>query len=177
MNKNRKKILAISGSTRSNSTTETLLNVIAKLSKENLEIHIYSKIAELPHFNPDLDTEEAPQIITEFRELVKASDGVIICTPEYVFSLPGTLKNALEWTVSTTVFSDKPVGLIVASLGGEKAYESLILIMETLGAKIPNDAKLLIQGSRSKVSQEGKITDSDTLQKIHQLINTFINYG
>ncbi len=63
----------------------------------------------------DLDGENPPEAVLAFRKQIAAADGVLICTPEYVFTLPGSLKNALEWCVSTTIFSQKPTGLITAS--------------------------------------------------------------
>ncbi len=148
--------MAISGSTRKDSSNESILQTIKEVYKDLLDVELYEDIAELPHFNPDPNLEEVPRPVIEFRERVDQADGVIICSPEYVFSLPAVLKNALEWTVATVVFSDKPVALIIASGLGEKAYEQLILIMKTLQSKIEN-ATLLLQGVRSKVNSEGKI--------------------
>ena len=105
---------------------------------------------------------------------IEAADGIIICTPEYVFSLPGVLKNALEWTVSTTIFSGKPAALIVASGQGEKAYEALILIMNTLGAKVGEYAKLLIPGARSKINTQGHISDELTAKELDRLIQALL---
>jgi NAD(P)H-dependent FMN reductase len=105
---------------------------------------------------------------------IEEASGVVICTPEYVFSLPGTLKNALDWTVSTTVFSDKPVAIITASSSGKKAHESLELVMKTLGAKIGQKSKLLIQGVRSKINSEGKISDEATWKEIKELCDSFV---
>ncbi len=168
-----KKILAISGSTRVNSTNETILKTIASLQPERLQVEIYTRTAELPHFNPDLDNDNVAIQIKELREKISQSDGVIICTPEYVFSLPGALKNAIEWMVSTTVFSDKPAALIVASGLGDKAYESLNLIMNTLGAKIGPSTNLLIRGARSKFKPQA--IDDATLQGLKKLTTSFIN--
>ena len=150
--------MAISGSTRKDSSNESILQTIKEVYRDRLMCSIYEDIAELPHFNPDPNLEEVPPPVIEFRELVDQADGVIICSPEYVFSLPAVLKNALEWTVSTVVFSDKPVALIIASGLGEKAYEQLILIMKTLQSKIGENATLLLQGIRSKVNSEVKST-------------------
>jgi len=166
----RKNILAISGSTRSHSTNESILKIIAELFRESLDVQFFS-IAELPHFNPDLDKEEVPLSVKSFRELINHADGILICTPEYVFSLPGALKNAIEWTVSTTVFSDKPAALIVASSMGEKAMESLNLIMKTLGAKIDGNT-LLISGARAKVNKQGEM-ETGALAEIKALMNSF----
>lgn len=174
MNNERKKIVAISGSTRENSTNESILKAIYDLYSDTLDIEIYSNISDLPHFNPDLDNENVPAVIKDFRALIDNSDGVIICTPEYVFSLPGSLKNAIEWTVSTTIFSDKPLAVIVASSLGEKAYESLILIMNTLQVRLGERSKLLIKGARSKFNDKGQITDKNTFEEIDILIKSFI---
>jgi chromate reductase len=165
-----KKILAISGSTRKNSSNFRLLKKIAALSTNIFEVTIFDKLDQLPHFNPDL---EAPSEIIELRNLVDSADGVIICTPEYVFSLPGSLKNAIEWCVATTVFSNKSVGLITASASGEKGHESLQLIMSTLEAKFDEETTLLIKGIKGKVDAEGEITDPETFQKIRDFIGTF----
>ena len=171
----KKKILAISGSIRKNSSNESILQTIKDVYSETLDIQLYHGIAELPHFNPDPDIEEIPLSVITFRELVDQADGVIICSPEYVFSLPAVLKNALEWTVATIVFSDKPVALIIASGLGEKALEQLILIMKTLQAKIGESATLILQGARSKINSYGKITDPKAIDEIDKLIHSFMS--
>ncbi|WP_369410652.1 NADPH-dependent FMN reductase [Flavobacterium taihuense] len=89
-------MFAISGSTRSNSSNLKILKQIAELSKDLFEVNIFEGLAEIPHFNPDLNNENPPQQVTNFRNKIQEANGIIICTPEYVFSLPGSLKNALE---------------------------------------------------------------------------------
>jgi chromate reductase len=169
-----KKVFAICGSTRSNSSNLQLLNAIKELYINELDIEIYNSLFEMPHFNPDLQDDAIPSIIHHFRNSIKTADGVLICTPEYVFSLPGVLKNAIEWTIATTVFSEKPVALITASGLGQKAHESLLLIMKTIYASYTEDTQLLISGARTKVS-ESRITDDETLSHIQTLMNSFIN--
>jgi NAD(P)H-dependent FMN reductase len=171
--KSTKKIFAISGSTRSNSSNLKILKQIAELSKALFELKIFEGLAEIPHFNPDLDTENPPQQVTSLRNEIQEADGVIICSPEYVFSLPGSLKNALEWCVSTTIFSKKKVGLITASASGEKGHEELQLIMKTIEAHFNEDTSLLIQGVRGKVNAEGTIVDNLTLKQIQKFITEF----
>lgn len=149
------------------------MRLIASLYENDLDVKIFKEITRLPHFNPDVTDEGLSISVKNFREAIAESDGVIICTPEYVFSLPGTLKNALEWTVSTTVFSEKPVSLIVASGLGEKTFESLNLIMKTLGARIEEQATLLIQGARAKFKQDQPL-DDQTLADVKRLITSFM---
>jgi len=175
MNKEKRKVFAISGSTRAHSSNEVILKLIAGLYQDELDVHIYDQLARLPHFNPDVDDDHVEQSVANFRALIDSADGVLICTPEYVFSLPGALKNALEWTVSTTVFSEKPFAFIVASGLGEKTFESLALIMNTiLQYKIDDDAKLLIQGARAKINSNGDVADPKVLQDIRQVVDALI---
>jgi chromate reductase, NAD(P)H dehydrogenase (quinone) len=165
----RKKILAISGSTRSASVNLHILQAITEMYREAADWTVYQAIDRLPHFNPDLDKEPLPQAVAELRNLIASSDAILICTPEYVFSLPGSLKNAIEWMVSTTLFTDKPAALITASSSGTKAMEALTLIMQTVGVSLGNNGTLLIQAPKTKISREGIITDPATLAQIRAL--------
>jgi NAD(P)H-dependent FMN reductase len=169
----RKKILAILGSTRQNSSNELILNYIQSKYADRFDVKIYKELAELPHFNPDVPDDGIHENVRAFRNEITNSDGVIICTPEYVFNLPGTLKNALEWTVSTTVFSDKPVAIIVASGLGEKTFESLNLIMRTLGARFGEQSTILIQGARAKLRSQ--TPDEDTRSNIDALMKSLMD--
>lgn len=168
---NRKRILAISGSTRKYSSNEKLIDFIQRSAKDIFDVTIFD-ISELPYFNQDIDNGKVPESVTGFRKAIESSDGILICTPEYVFSIPGILKNAIEWTVSTVVFSDKPVAVITASSSGIKSHESLVLVMKTVGAKLTDDSTLLIQGIKSKLNENGEIKDEITLQKINKVIQS-----
>ncbi len=172
---NRKKILAICGSTKTNSTNELILRQIAKLYGESFDFEIHLNIADLPHFNPDLDNDEVPDSVKEFREYIEKADGVIISTPEYVFSLPGSLKNAIEWTVSTTIFFDKPTAFIIAAASGEKAFDSLELILQTIGANVSEHSKLIIKAAKVKLNLSKEITDKAVLEAIDKLIKSLAN--
>ncbi|WP_291140827.1 NADPH-dependent FMN reductase [Flavobacterium sp. UBA7680] len=169
------KIVAITGSTRKNSSNFKILKHISEHIKPNFEVEIFEDLDRIPHFNPDLDTENPPEEIRLFRNKIMEADGIIICTPEYVFSLPGSLKNALEWCVSTTIFSNKKVGLITASASGEMGHEQLLLIMKTLEAKFNDNTQLLIQGIRGKIDAEGKIINEETEIALQNFINNFEN--
>jgi chromate reductase, NAD(P)H dehydrogenase (quinone) len=169
----KKKILAICGSTRAQSANLSIIQYVGELLADEVEMKIYSELSALPHFNPDLDKERAPDIVETLREKIKDADGILICTPEYVFSLPGALKNALEWCVSTNIFSEKPVALITASASGTKAHESLQLVMKTIGANIQQETNLLIQGAKGKVNDK-EITDTVTAEKLKRLSLSFL---
>lgn len=170
-----KSILAISGSTRKQSVNLFILQAIAALYKEQMQVEIYADIDQLPHFNPDLDKDPVPPAVDALRRKMEAADGIIICTPEYVFSLPGSLKNAIEWMVSTTILTNKPAALITASSSGQKAQESLNLVMRTVGVKLAANGSLLIQAPKTKVNEHGDIIDDATLAAVKKLIDDFLS--
>jgi len=165
----KKKVLAISGSTKSKSSSLSILEFLARRFKEEIEFNIYNKIAALPHFNPELE-EQLPDSVFELRRLIKESDGILFCTPEYVFSLPGSLKNLIEWNVSTVLFSAKPVAMIVAAASGKKAFESLDLILNTIESSLANESKLLIQGAKGKIDSNGDIPNEEVVSNLEKVV-------
>ena len=168
----KKNILAICGSTRERSANKDIIHAITQLGQEHFTVTNFD-ISILPHFNQDVTNENVPTSVIQFREAIHKADGVLICTPEYVFSLPGIFKNAIEWTVSTTVFSDKSTALITASSSGEKAHESLLLVMNTLGIKTNDHLCLLISGVKSKLNETGEVIDEKLRNKLKRLIIAF----
>jgi NAD(P)H-dependent FMN reductase len=169
----KKKVVAICGSTRTQSVNLSIIQYVGRLLSAEVEFEIYNELSLLPHFNPDLDKERAPDIVETLRDKIRDADGVLICTPEYVFSLPGALKNAIEWCVSTTIFSEKPVALITASASGAKAHESLQLVMKTIYADMTEETQLLIQGAKGKVNNNGEVTDALTAEQLNKLAKAF----
>ncbi len=170
-----KNIFVIIGSASRNSANEKLVSNLAILTKDVFILNIFKELKTLPHFDPELSAADTPIEVTEFRKNIKNADAVIICTPEYIFSIPSGLKNGIEWCVSTTVFSNKPIGLITASLSGEKGHEELQLIMKTLMAKFTDETTLLIRGIKSKINESGQITDNRTHKNFIKFIEAFKN--
>ena len=171
------KIVAISGSLRTASSNTSILHALAKMSPGNIEINIYSGIDELPFFSPERDTEAAYPAVEAFRKTLQAADAVIICTPEYAFGVPGVLKNALDWTVSSGDFSKKPLALISASplyAGADKAHASLMLTFTALDALITEKTKLIIPFVYKKINSDAVITDEETKQQLYLLLQSLI---
>ena len=166
----RPKILAICGSTRKNSVNEVILNFLKLKFQKKADIEVFTDLATLPHFNPDQTVENIPLVVSNWQSKIESADAVIFCTPEYVFSLPGSLKNSIEWTVGTTVFSGKPVGVIVASGLGEKAFESLLLILKTIEAKVDDSGSILISGARGIIDEKGEIKDEAIVKKLDEMM-------
>jgi NAD(P)H-dependent FMN reductase len=170
-----KRILAIPGSLRAGSTNHNILKYLGALVSADVDYSIYNNLALIPPFDPGNDDDYPPEPVFELRELLKQADGVIICTPEYAFGVPGQLKNMLDWTVSSGSFSEKPVALITASLGGEAAHAAMLLILGALNAQVADGAKLNISLIRSKMDGKGNVADNDTLQSLNVVLETFLS--
>jgi chromate reductase len=167
-------ILAMSGSLRASSNNTRLLRATGALAPEGMVFTIFDGLADLPHFSPDLDGADPPLSVHNLRKLLQAVDGVLICTPEYAFGVPGALKNALDWTVSSGEFYGKPVAIISASpspTGGDKAHASLLLTMNALGAHVPTGGKLMIPAIGKKLHANGEVSDLETRQALRSVLD------
>ncbi|MFB7160063.1 NADPH-dependent FMN reductase [Lysinibacillus sp. NPDC056232] len=172
-----KKIIAISGSIREGSSNTNILKALAAFIPESIDYSIYNGIQDLPHFNPDIDGTEPPAVVESFRKTLAESDALIICTPEYAKSVPGVLKNALEWLVSSAELYKKPVAVITASpaiTGGDKAHESLLLTLGMLDTNIVEDGSLLVPSVGTKFNDNATVKDESTKQSLIDLINSLV---
>jgi chromate reductase, NAD(P)H dehydrogenase (quinone) len=168
----KKKILVLLGSTKWDSVNQKIVDYFVEKTKAFFDVKIYP-LSILPYFNPDLETDLLPDSVRDFREKIEQADGVLVSTPEYVFSIPGILKNALEWTVSTIVFNEKPTAIITAASSGNAAHESIQLILKTIGANFDENCAILIQSPKSKMNIHGDITDTKTIDLLANLILNF----
>lgn len=166
-----KKIVIIIGSASENSSNLKLMEQVLK-KVDQADFKIYDDLSVLPHFDTALTDNNTPEEVLKIRKAIKDSVGVIFSTPEYIFSIPGRLKNLLEWCVSTTVFSDKPTAVITASASGEKGHEELLLILKTLGAVTDDKHQVLIKGIKGKFDSNG-LLESNTFAKVAELVTDF----
>ena len=137
-------ILAISGSLRSGSSNTAVLQAAKRVAPEGTEVVIYGGLADLPHFNPDLGNEEVAPSVTDFRQQMKRSDAVLLSSPEYAHGVPGTLKNALDWLVSSGETVSKPFALINTSPRSVHAQASLREILTTMAAGVVPAASITL---------------------------------
>lgn len=168
------KIAAISGSLRAGSTNTALVRAAAALAPEGMTLTLYEGLADLPHFSPELDGEDAPVPAAEWRALLAASDGALFCTPEYAFGMPGSLKNALDWIVTSGELWRKPTIALSASpsaRGGEKAHAALLLSLTALEAEIVAEGSLNIPFVTTKVTKSGELTDALTAQALRSALD------
>jgi chromate reductase len=168
-------ILAICGSLRPESSNMAILKALSSWLPANTQYQIYDNIGKLPHFDPTLNHDNTPEEVNRLRQLIAKADGVVICSPEYAFGIPGSLKNALDWTVSSGEFTDKPVAIITASSSGEKAHEALLTVMNVITGRVPGSSTLLIPYVRTKVTN-GIITDGETTVKLQAVIASLLHH-
>lgn len=172
-----KKILAISGSLRSTSSNTNILRTLVGLAPEHT-IEIYEGIGNLPHFNPEIDDERELISVQNWRNHLQAADAVIFCTPEYAHGVPGVLKNALDWIVSSGEFMHKPTAVISASPspdGGEKANASLVQTLKMMMAEINNRSILCIPAVSAKLNKNGDVIDLETTNLLQSLLDHLQN--
>ena len=140
------KLVGISGSLRAGSSNAAVLRAAAKLAPPDITIDVWEGLGGLPHFNPDLDQEDPPQPVREFRERLRSADGVIISSPEYAHGMPGALKNALDWLASDGTLIDKPVVIVtIAPTYGEFAHAQLVEVLTTMSWNVLTGAWLMLR--------------------------------
>jgi chromate reductase len=138
------RILAVSGSLRAASLNTAVLTAGSMLAPPETKIVFYSGLADLPAFNPDLDTGEPPRPVQILRHEIGRADGLLISAPEYARGLPGSLKNALDWLVSSSEFPGKPIALINTSPRSVDAQIQLRLILTTMSARLIDEASITL---------------------------------
>lgn len=163
------RILAIAGSLRAQSSNALLVSAIAHLAPEAV-LNIYKDLGDLPLFSPDTDTD-SPQSVTNFRSQISEAEAVIICTPEYAYGMPGSLKNALDWLVSSASLYQKPVAAISASpseRGGDRALAWLLQTLTALDANVPAEAAFSVPFVREKLEGD-RLIDKAIVEKVYAM--------
>ncbi|MBS1528342.1 MAG: NAD(P)H-dependent oxidoreductase [Bacteroidetes bacterium] len=169
-----KNILAIPGSLRAGSSNHSILEYFGDLMPPEISYTIYDGLRNIPAFDPALDDETPPTGVADLRAQLNGAHAIIICTPEYAHGVPGALKNALDWMVSSGSFSGKPVALITASTGGEDAHEAMIKILNAIDATLSPETMLLIPFIRTKIT-ERNIVDPDVTLKLQHVLKHLLD--
>ncbi|WP_324188404.1 NADPH-dependent FMN reductase [Nocardia higoensis] len=155
------RILLISGSTREGSTNTAALRTVAADATGEVRVRLYGGLREVPAFVPGADPGQFPAVVA-LRAALAWADAVLISTPEYAGTLPGALKNLLDWTVGTADLYEKPVAwLAVAPAGrGEGATSTLASVLGYVGARVVRAACLSSQVLASEIGDDGLVTSA-----------------
>ncbi|QEU91603.1 NADPH-dependent FMN reductase [Streptomyces kanamyceticus] len=154
-------ILLLSGSMRSGSSNELVLRTARAAAPEGIRAVLYEGLGSLPHFNPDDDGDPLPAPVAELRAAIDGAAAVLVCTPEYAGTLPGSFKNLLDWTVGGTEIGDKPVAWVNAAAPGrgEGATATLRSVLGYTGAAVVEEACVRLQVDRGSLDEDGLIGD------------------
>ena len=168
----RVRCLAISGSLRKHSSNSNLLKAAQQCAPPGVQIDIYDGLADLPHFNPDLDptVHESVQCLIE---KMRSADGLIVSTPEYAHGIPGSLKNALDWLVNTDAFIEKPFVLLNISARSAFAQQSLIEVLKTMSGIEVEGASATIPLLGKSVAPSAILEDPNFRETIQKSIEVF----
>lgn len=172
------KIIGITGSLRKNSTNSGLLRAALPLLPDNLELEI-ADISGLPNYNGDVDSAGPPEVVVKLCEKIKNADGLLISTPEYNYSIPGFLKNVIDWVSRSPLkpFNEKPLAIMGATgglVGGTARAQIHLRGIAVYVNMIPmNKPELLIANSREKFDSDGNLTDEKTLQHLKIFLESF----
>lgn len=128
------RILAICGSLQAKSKNLALLSAAARLAPPGVELELFDGLRDLPHFNPDVEADGVPESVLRLRQALADSDAVLIASPEYGFSLPGALKNAIDWVIGSGQLEGKVVAITAAVPGPERGRRGLQALRDTLSA-------------------------------------------
>jgi chromate reductase len=172
------KIVAISGSLRSGSHNGALLRAAAEEAPRNVEIERWHGVKGIPPFDQDDELDPSLAVQT-LRDAVLSADAVLFATPEYNSSIPGALKNALDWAsrpVATNVFRNKPVAVIGASagaFGAVWAQAELRKVLSTMGARVA-EVELAVGHAHEKLDQGGELIDGAVRQELRDAVSALV---
>jgi chromate reductase, NAD(P)H dehydrogenase (quinone) len=173
------RVLAISGSLRAASNSTALLRALREEAPEDVEVILWDGLKAIPPYDQDDDVIPAPAEVDALRELVREVDAVFFATPEYNASVPGALKNALDWAsrpVATNAFRNKPVAVISSSagaFGGVWAGAELRKVLGTMGARVA-EAELAVGHAHEKLDENGRLVDDDVRQGLREAFETLL---
>lgn len=166
------RLVLISGSLRAGSVNGAVISTAAALAPGEVGTLIYRRMAELPHFNPDDDREPLPEPVSNLRRTLNNACAVLVSTPEYAGSLPGSFKNLLDWAVGGAALYQRPVGWINPSAhgGSEETYRALRIVLDRAGAEIVASACKDIPTPRDAIGADGLICRAEIREEIQRVV-------
>lgn len=174
------KILGFAGSLRYGSYNKSLLRAAAELLPENSELEIFDLI-DIPMYNQDLDGQ-APSSVSEFKDKIKVADAILISTPEYNYSIPGVLKNAMDWAsrpYGENSFDGKPLAIMGASIGSIATARAQYHLRQTcvyLNMHPINQPEVMVGVAQDKIDNNGVLNDEFSKEVIKALLINLVEF-
>jgi chromate reductase, NAD(P)H dehydrogenase (quinone) len=173
-------VLGFAGSLRQGSYNKMALRAAIELAPAGMTIETFD-LAPIEPYNEDVKQRGFPPPVQEFREKIRAADALLIVTPEYNYSIPGVLKNAIDWASRPPEqpFDGKPIGIMGASpgrLGSARAQYHLRQCFVFLNALILNRPEVMISGAPQMFDDQGRLTDGPTREIIGKLLASLADW-
>ena len=171
-------VLGFAGSLRAGSYNRGLLRAAVELAPAGMEIRIFERLGEMPLYDADVEDRGVPEPVAAFKAAIRAADGLLIATPEYNYSLPGLLKNAIDWAsrpASDPAFGGKPVAIMGATPGVGGTIRGQMALRQALDAAahiLPNP-EVLIAKAGERFDPAGRLTDEATRKHVARLLEAF----
>ena len=170
-------VLGLSGSLRKHSFNTAILRAAAELAPKEMRIRVRT-LEDIPVYNEDLRAEGYPEPVLALREEIAGADAVLIATPEYNYSIPGVLKNAIDWASRPPdqPFEGKPVALMGASpgrIGTARAQYHLRQCFVFLDSRVMNRPEVMVSGANKLIDENGRLADDATRQHIEGMLEAF----
>jgi chromate reductase len=173
------KILGISGSLRQESHNRRLLLEVAELLPPGTELELYEELKAVPPYDEDDDGEEAHAAVERLRDAVTRADAILIATPEYNSSVPGQLKNAIDWASrprGAAPLLSKPVavtGTSTGSFGGVWAQAELRKVLRTAGARVV-EGEVAVPRAHVRLAEDGRLLDDELRERAQPLVDALL---
>jgi chromate reductase, NAD(P)H dehydrogenase (quinone) len=174
------RILGISGSLRRDSYNTRLIAAAADVLPDDAELTVWTGLRDVPPFDEDEEAGPPPAAVAELREALAAADAVLIATPEYNGSVPGQLKNALDWASrphATNPLRNRPAAVVGASTGGFGtvwAQADLRRILARIGARVL-DTELAVSHAHTRCDESGNLIDDDVHDRLAEVVNELVS--
>lgn len=176
------RLLGISGSLRKGSYNTLLLRVARDLAPDGVEVDIYDGLGDIPLYNDDVRAQGEPEPAHRLRQAIVEADGVLIATPEYNWSVPGVLQNAIDWVsrpAGHSAFRNKVVAIMGAStsmVGSLRAQLQLRQVLRTVDAITVPKPEVLVSFANTKFDQDGELTDETARQLLSTLLENVVSW-
>lgn len=169
-------VCGIAGSLRAGSYNKMLLRAAGELASEGVEVRPFERLGEIPLYDGDVEAKGIPEPVQALKRAVREAAAVLVCTPEYNWSVPGVLKNAIDWAsrpAAETPFAGKPVAVMGASpgaVGTAKAQQHLRLMLASNGALVLPGPEVLVARCQEKFDASGRLADEATRTFVGRLL-------
>jgi chromate reductase len=175
------KVLAVSGSLRKQSHNSGLIRAVAANAPADVEVEIYNALESLPPYNQDEDVDLVPAAVAGLRARIAEADALLISTPEYNGTIPGQLKQFVDWgsrPYGGAALTGKPIAVVGVSMsdyGALWAQDHLKKALGVAGARV-TEIDLPVGGSGSKFDGDGNLTDQETVDRVVEVVSALVDH-